>query len=99
MNYKDGKGERTVSPKALKMSTENINLRNRTIFTSFDQNTAEIYDNHILLSMNCIFWPEFGLKPRYVALHVTETEEKFFYNIVPPFHTRSFSQCWLHVRI
>ena len=25
--------------------------------------------------MICIFWPEFGLKPRYVALHVTENEK------------------------
>ena len=44
----------------------------KTMFTSFDQNTAEFYDNHILLTMISIFWPELGLKPRYVALHVTE---------------------------
>ena len=40
----------------------------------FYQTTAEFYDNHILLTMICIFWPEFGLKPRYVALHLTENE-------------------------
>ena len=56
----------------------------KTIFTSFDQNTAEFYYNHILLTMICIFWPEFGLKPRYVALHVTEME-KFFKTLFPPF--------------
>ena len=32
-----------------------------------------------------ILWPEFGLKPRYVALHVTENRKRFFLNIVPPF--------------
>ena len=26
----------------------------------------------ILLTVFCIFWPEFGLKPRYFALHVME---------------------------
>ena len=40
----------------------------KTIFTSFDQNTAEFYDNHILLTM---------LKPRYAALHVTENGKVF----------------------
>ena len=34
-----GKGERTVSPKALKMCTEIINLLYKKIFTSYDQNT------------------------------------------------------------
>ena len=58
--YNSNKGERTVSPKASAMWTENINLRHKTIFTSFDQNTAEFYDNHFLLTMICIFWPEFG---------------------------------------
>ena len=89
------KGERTVSPKALKMCTENINLRYKTIFTrsSLDQNTAEFYDYHILLTMICIFWPEFGFKPLYVALHVTENGFLKNKNIVPPFHTRSYSQC------
>ena len=43
----------------------------KTIFTSFDKNTAELYGKHILFTMICIFWKEFGLKPRYVALHVT----------------------------
>ena len=54
----------------------------KTIFTSFDHNTAEFYDNHILLTMICIFWSELGLKLRYVALHVTENG--FFLNIAPP---------------
>ena len=38
----------------------------KTMFTSFDQDTctATFYDNHILLTMICIFWPEFVLKPR-----------------------------------
>ena len=30
------------------------------MFTSFEQNTAKFYDNHILLTMNFIFWSEFG---------------------------------------
>ena len=34
--------------------------------------------------MICIFSPEFGLKPRYGAFHVTENG-KVFENIVPPF--------------
>ena len=42
------------------------------MFTSFDQNTAECYDDQILLTMICIFWPKFELTQRYVALHVTE---------------------------
>ena len=39
------KMRKTVSPKALKMRTGNINLRYKIIFTSFDQNSAEFYDN------------------------------------------------------
>ena len=65
------KGERTVSQKALKMCTENMNLRYK-ILTSFDQKTAEFYDKHILLTMICICWPECWLKQGYAALHVTE---------------------------
>ena len=83
MSARGAQGDRTVSPKALKMCTENINLRYKTIFISFDQNTAEFYDNHILLTMISIFWPEFWLKPSYVELHVTENG-KVFKNI-PPF--------------
>ena len=44
-NLSQLKGERTVSLKALKMCTENINLWYKTIFTSFDKDTAELYDN------------------------------------------------------
>ena len=54
------------------MCTENINLKYKNIFTSFDQYTAEFYDNLILLTVICIFWSEFDLKPRYFALHLTE---------------------------
>ena len=62
------KRERTVSPKALKNVHRNYKIYDiNTIFTSFDQNTAELYYNHILLTMICIFWLEFGLKPRYFA--------------------------------
>ena len=43
-----------------------------TIFTNFGQNSAEFYDNHILLSMICIFCSEFGLKRCYFALLLTE---------------------------
>ena len=32
-----------------------------TIFTVFGQNTAEFYDNHILLTMTCIFFQNLGL--------------------------------------
>ena len=51
------------------MCMENINLQYKTIFTSFGQNTAGFCDKHILFSVLCIFWPDFGLKPRYFALH------------------------------
>ena len=44
----------------------------KTIFTSFGQNTVEFHDKHVLLTVLCIFWPEFGLKPRYFALHIME---------------------------
>ena len=52
------------------MCTENINLQYENFFTSFGQNTAELYDKHIILyvTMICIFWPEFGLIQRYFAL-------------------------------
>ena len=51
------KRKRTVSPKALKICTENINSCYKTKFANFDQNTAELYDNYILATMICIFWP------------------------------------------
>ena len=51
----------------------------KAIFTSFDQNNAKFYDNHTLLTMICIFLPEFGLKPLYFALHVTEYGKVFKY--------------------
>ena len=83
-------GERTVSPKALKMCTESMNLRYKKQFSLvFYKNAAEFYDNHIFITMICIFWPEFGLKPRYVALYVTENGNVFL-NIAPPFHTRTY---------
>ena len=44
----------------------------KTIFTSLGDNTAEFYDKHTFLTMVGIFWPEFGLKPSYFALHLTE---------------------------
>ena len=46
------------------------------MFTSFGQKTTEFYDNHILLTMIFIFFPEFGLKPRYVALHLMGNDLK-----------------------
>ena len=49
----------------------------KTIFTSFGHNTAEFYDKQILLTVICIFWPEFGLKPRYFVLHLTENGKVF----------------------
>ena len=58
--------------KALKNCMENINIQCETIFTSFGQKTAEFYYDHILLTMMCIFCLEFGLKPRYSVLHLTE---------------------------
>ena len=54
----------------------------KTIFIRFGQNTAEFYDKHIVLTMFCIFWPEFGLKARFIALHLTTNE--VCENIVPP---------------
>ena len=47
------------------------------IFTSFDQNTVKFYDNHIFITMICIFWPKFVLKPRYVSLRVKENGKVF----------------------
>ena len=35
--------------------------------------------------MICIFWPEFGLKPCYVALQATENGKVFFKTLFPPF--------------
>ena len=72
--WQNDKGEWMVSPNALKMCTENF-----YIFTSFDQNTTEFYDNHILLTMiwQCIMWLEFELKPPYVVLHVTDNGKCF----------------------
>ena len=40
------------------------------IFASFGQNTAEFYDKHSFNHALYIFWPEFGLKPSYFALHL-----------------------------
>ena len=57
------------------MCTENINLQYKTNFTIFDQNTAEFYDKHFLLTVFCIFWPKFWLKPHYFALHLTKNGE------------------------
>ena len=54
----------------------------KTFSANFGPNTAEFYDKHILLTLVCIFWLEFGLKPQYFALHLTENG--FFKNIVPP---------------
>ena len=55
----------------------------KTIFTSC-QNTAKFYDKHIRLTVLFKSWPEFGLKPRYFALHLTE---KFFKTSFPPYIT------------
>ena len=54
-----------------------VNLHVKTIVTSFDLNTAELYDNNILLTMICIVLPEFELKARYFALHLTENAQVF----------------------
>ena len=54
------------------------------MFTSFGQNTAEFYDEHILLTMLCIFLAEFVLKPRYFALYLTENGQ-VFKTCPPPF--------------
>ena len=61
-----------------------MNLHYKNIFISFGQNTAELYDKHILLTVFCIFWPEFGLKPRYFVVHLTENGEVFFKTLFPP---------------
>ena len=55
---KDGQWDRAASPKALQICKENIHSQYKTIFTSFGQSTAEVYDNHILFTMICIFWLE-----------------------------------------
>ena len=70
-NSHHDKGERTISLKALKMCTENLNLQ------CFDQNNVKFYDNNILLTVLCIFWPEFGLKPHNFSLRVMEDGKDF----------------------
>ena len=52
-----------VSLKVLKKCMEKY----KTIFTSFGKNAAEFYDKHILLTLLRLFWPEYGLKPHYLA--------------------------------
>ena len=54
----------------------------KIIFTIVDKNTAVFYDNRILLPIVSIVWSELGLKPRYVALHVTENG--IFFKTSPP---------------
>ena len=55
------------------------------IFNNFGQNTAKFYDNHILLTMICIFLSEFGLKS-----HCKSTEKgKVFLKHCPPLDTGS----------
>ena len=54
------------------------------MLTSFDQNTAEFYNYMILLTMICIFWPEFELEPHYFTLNITETEKFYRYQISFP---------------
>ena len=71
--------ERIENVPAWKILIYNI----KTIFTSFGQNTAESYDNQILLTMVCIFWPEFGLKRHYFVLHCTSNGKGFLKHIPP----------------
>ena len=73
----NGREDRTASLKAFEMSNEVYII---TIFTIFGQNT-EFRDNHILLSMICIFSSEFGLKYRNLTLRPTE---KFLKTLSPP---------------
>ena len=47
-----------------------------TIFTIFGQNSAECFDNRILLTMICMFLIETGLKSRNLALYSTENDKK-----------------------
>ena len=70
----------------LKCARKNIVYDLKTILTSFGQNTAEFYDiKAYSLTVLCISLPEFELKPRNVALHLTEND--FFLNIAlaPPY--------------
>ena len=64
----------------------------KTMLTCFGQNTAESYDNYIFLTRIYIFWPEFGLKPRYFALHLT-VNGNVLLNIAPPLDTKYLSIC------
>ena len=57
------------------MYTEIIKI----IFTSFCQNTTELYDKHILLTMLCIFWPEFGLKPIKLFCITSNGKQRSFF--------------------
>ena len=67
------------------MCKKNIVYDIITIYTNFGQNSAEFYKKYILSTVLCIFWPEFGSKPRDFALHLLENG-KVFLNIVPPLH-------------
>ena len=59
---------RMANPKSLKCAWEkNYNIK---IYTRFGKNTAECDNKHILLTEIGIFSSEFGLTPRYFALHL-----------------------------
>ena len=58
------KTDSKVEPSA-RRCMHNINLQCiNTFFPSFDQNIAEFY-KQIILTVFCILWAEFWLKPRY----------------------------------
>ena len=63
-----------------------------TIFTIFGQNSAEFYDNRILLTMIFMFLSETVLKSRNLALYSTENEKKVLKQCFP-LDTRSPSHC------
>ena len=46
---------------------ENVHTANINLQYKFRQSTAEFYNNHILITMLCIFLAEFRLKQRYFA--------------------------------
>ena len=73
----NGQQDRTASPKALKMCTENIVYNIKIIFTIFGPNTDELHNNHI--EFQNWGWNHITLNPRKT--------------LFPPLDMRSPSHC------
>ena len=70
------------------------------LWASGYQNTAEFYDNHIFLNLDLYILTRTWVETTLCFITCYGKREKFFKNIVTsPFHTKSYWQYWLHVRI